>query len=176
MWSRWLIILVFSAGCDILTDGFDGPDASNTDLTVDPNFGPTVPDNVPDSDIVSVGERCEGLWCEAGTVCLPYPQGSRCSVACDISKAYCADGALCVELVGLDYGACASYGVGDEGARCDNSLDCSRSLACVSDAGADAVCTYTCDFGDDAIVTCPQGWSCSISTAGVDYGLCLPNP
>ncbi len=121
---------------------------------------------------LAIGEPCEAGACTEGAMCLTFPIGPRCTLECDRSEVYCEDDSLCIELVGVDYGACHAFGTTPAGGSCDVLLDCQPSLSCISDRGGPAVCVYTCDLGSDPVVTCPDGWDCGISTARVPYGVC----
>ena len=145
-------------------DGTDTDEQSQEDLATDTDEG------------LAPGALCTGSsQCLDDYVCLPYSDSeSRCSAICDTADVFCSDGAHCISLQNLDYGACASYGSGGLDALCDGKLDCQKSMACFTDTEGDGRCKYTCDFDEDE-VPCLSGWSCTITTAGLDFGLCVEN-
>ena len=167
------LMLMLFISCEV--DGGDGgwfgdDDAAAADVITQEQ------DIINNTGYPTLGKSCDQYnACAGDLLCLPYPYGKVCAQRCDTSTPYCADGSHCIALVGLVFGACAAHGQGGYGAQCDNKLDCQKSLACFTDTLAGgAVCKYTCDFNETQ-VPCPTGWSCTITTGGVDFGLCVQN-
>ncbi|MDX9722474.1 MAG: hypothetical protein RBU37_17140 [Myxococcota bacterium] len=126
-----------------------------------------------DDGLATWGERCEDRRCAEDLLCLDYPNGSFCSQSCEPSEPFCSDASRCVGLQGMEGGVCLAFGTGGIDSPCESGMDCAKTMACVSSDNGQGVCTPVCDF-TESIAVCPSGYGCTISTAGVDYGLCVP--